>query len=58
MMDDFIPDKIILGHNQFFGTDHMSAERGAERAGYFSKIDNVIQIIRESFLARQTRGFD
>jgi len=48
-MDDFIPDKIILGHNQFFGTDHMSTERGAERAGYFSKIENVIHIIRFAY---------
>ena len=39
-------DKIILGHNQFFGTDHMSSERGAERANYFSNIDNVLEIIR------------
>jgi len=46
---DFIPDKIILGHNQFFGTDHMSAERGAERASYFNKIENVIDIIRFAY---------
>ena len=49
MLNNFIPDKIILGHNQFFGTDHMSAERGAERAGYFSKIENVIHIIRFAY---------
>lgn len=48
-MVNFIPDKIILGHNQFFGTDHMSAERGAERASYFSKIENVIHIIRFAY---------
>ncbi len=46
MNDSFIPDKIILGHNQFFGTDHMSSVRGAERATYFSNIDNVIKIIK------------
>ena len=49
MSSKFIPDKIILGHNQFFGTDHMSSERGAERARYFSKIDNVIKIIRFAY---------
>jgi len=48
-MNDFIPDKIILGHNQFFGTDHMSVERGSERANYFSKIENVIHIIRFAY---------
>ena len=48
-MDNFIPDKIILGHNQFFGTDHMSAEKGAEKADYFSKIENVIHIIRFAY---------
>ena len=49
MINNFIPDKIILGHNQFFGTDHMSAERGAERAGYFNNIENVIHIIRIAY---------
>lgn len=48
-MDNFIPDKIILGHNQFFGTDHMSAEKGAEKAEFFSKIENVIHIIRFAY---------
>ena len=48
-MDNFVPDKIILGHNQFFGTDHMSAERGAERASFFSKIENVTHIIRFAY---------
>jgi hypothetical protein len=48
-MDDFILDKIILGHNQFFGTDHMSTERGAERASFFSKIENVVHIIRFAY---------
>ncbi len=48
-MKNFIPDKIILGHNQFFGTDHMSAERGADRAAHFNKIDNVMHIIRFAY---------
>ena len=48
-MDDFYLDKILLGHNQFFGTDHMSFERGAERASHFSKIENVIHIIRYAY---------
>ncbi len=49
MIDSFSPDKIILGHNQFFGTDHMSSERGAQRASYFSDIENVIKIIRIAY---------
>ena len=38
MSSKFNINKIILGHNQFFGTDHMSSEREAERARYFSDI--------------------
>ena len=41
-------DPIILGHNPFYGTDHLDAERGAQRATYFSQIDNVIKVIRWS----------
>ncbi len=48
-MNNFSPDKIILGHNQFFGTDHMSSERGSERAAYFSDIKNVISIIKYAY---------
>ena len=36
---------IVLGHNQFFGVDHLSSQRGAERAAYFSDIANVIQLL-------------
>jgi hypothetical protein len=36
---------IILGHNAFFGVDHLSAERGAERAAYFSDANRVLAII-------------
>jgi len=42
-------DKIILGHNQFFGTNHMSSERGAEKANYFSDINNVMKIIKIAY---------
>lgn len=48
-MDNIILDKIILGHNQFFGTDHMSAERGAARDSHFSNIDNVVNIIKFAY---------
>ena len=43
---EILLDRIILGHNQFFGVSHMSSERGAERKQFFSNIDNVIDIIR------------
>lgn len=42
-------DKIILGHNQFFGINHMSQERGAERDSHFSYIDNVTNIIKYAY---------
>ncbi|PCJ57065.1 MAG: hypothetical protein COA79_17190 [Planctomycetota bacterium] len=42
---EFQLDKIIIGHNQFFGVDHMSSERGAKRAQYFSKIKNIIDLL-------------
>src|SRR3989338_6925614 len=42
-------DKIILGHNQFFGTDHMSQERGAQKDQTFSQIDAVMDLIEYSY---------
>jgi hypothetical protein len=36
---------IVLGHNQFFGVDHLSSQRGAERAAHFSNIANVMQLL-------------
>lgn len=36
---------ITLGHNAFFGVDHLSAERGAERAAYFSDPRHVMGIV-------------
>lgn len=38
--------QVILGHNQFFGVDHLSARRGSERAAYFGDIRNIITVIR------------
>lgn len=38
-------DPIILGHNQFFGVDHLSAEKGASRDAKFSDIRNVMKMI-------------
>jgi len=37
--------RIVLGHNSFFGVDHLSSQRGAERAAFFSDIENVMTVI-------------
>ena len=44
-MSDFNLKKIVLGHNQFFGVDHLSVERGAQRAAFFSDNQRVIDMI-------------
>lgn len=38
--------RVVLGHNQFFGVDHLSSQRGAQRAAYFADVQNVIAVIR------------
>ena len=38
-----------MGHKQFFGTDHMSSERGAKRSSYFSNIKNVINVVKFAY---------
>lgn len=37
--------RIVLGHNPFFGVDHLSRERGAAREARFSRVDAVLDII-------------
>lgn len=39
---------ITLGHNQFFGVDHLSAARGAERARHFSDPERIMALIRDA----------
>lgn len=39
---------MVLGHNAFFGVDHLSAQRGAERAAFYSDPARVLGMIRES----------
>lgn len=48
MKDDSL-DKIILGENQFFGINHLSAARGAATAQYFNQIDRIIDIVRYAY---------
>ena len=38
-------DRIILGHNQFYGISHMSLERGEKRKKFFEDVERVREII-------------
>lgn len=38
-------DQILLGHNQFFGVNHLSAQGGNERAAYFSDVTRIMEMI-------------
>lgn len=38
-------DPIILGHNQFFGTNHLSASVGAEKERFFNDSSNIEHIL-------------
>jgi hypothetical protein len=39
---------IMLGHNAFFGVDHLSSARGAERAATFSDPNRVMATVEEA----------
>lgn len=43
-------DKVILGHNQFFGINHMSQEKGALKESYFRQLDNIMGLIKHSIV--------
>jgi len=49
-----ITDKLILGHNQFFGVNHLSSARGVATEQYFSSTENVISLIRTAYKAGVT----
>jgi hypothetical protein len=42
---------IVLGHNAFFGVDHLSAERGSEREAHFSDPARVLEIVEAAHSA-------
>jgi len=42
-------DRIILGHNQFFGVNHLVAQAGNEKEAYFSDISRIVDIINFSY---------
>lgn len=41
-------DPILLGHNPFFGVDHLSKDRGAEREAWFADTSRIMEMIRFS----------
>ncbi|MEM7165317.1 MAG: hypothetical protein AAF581_07630 [Planctomycetota bacterium] len=41
-----LQDRIVLGHNPFFGVDHLSRERGAAREAKFEASDAIVEMIR------------
>jgi hypothetical protein len=47
-MADSLRDKIILGHNAFFGVDHLSSARGAQRGAYFADPKRIIDVINDA----------
>jgi hypothetical protein len=47
-------DKLILGHNQFFGVNHLSSARGIATEQYFSSTENVISLVRVAYRAGVT----
>lgn len=47
-MSNSILDPIILGHNQFFGVNHLSAMHGARRATEFRDTSRVLDIVRQA----------
>ena len=42
-------DPIILGHNQFFGVNHLMAQAGNERAAYFSDVTRIMDMVQFAF---------
>ena len=39
---------IVLGHNAFFGVDHLSTHRGTERAAYFADPARIVSVVRDA----------
>lgn len=38
---------LVMGHNAFFGVDHLSAARGAARAAHFADPARILDVLRE-----------
>jgi len=39
-----LPDQIILGHNAFFGVNHLNADRGAKQASAFQDPTRIVEV--------------
>jgi len=42
-------DKILLGHNQFFGVNHLDAKTGSKKEEHFAEVEKVMEIISFCF---------
>jgi len=42
-------DKILLGHNQFFGVNHLDAQAGNKKAVQFDDVSNIMNIVEFAF---------
>lgn len=43
-----VPVPLILGHNQFTGVDHLSAERGRRHARQFENLRSIVDLLRHA----------
>ena len=50
-MNRLLLPRIVLGHNAFFGVDHLSMNRGAARAAHFSDVKNVIATVNRAVVS-------
>ncbi len=39
-------DPVVLGHNSFFGVDHLSRQRGEARAALFERTEAILDMVR------------
>jgi hypothetical protein len=49
MSDTPVLEPIVLGHNSFFGVDHLSAERGSQRSAQFSDPERIMEIVSVAY---------
>ncbi|MDW7681508.1 MAG: hypothetical protein SCK70_13160, partial [bacterium] len=42
-------DRILLGHNQFFGVNHLDAKAGSQKEAQFSEVNKILDIINFCF---------
>jgi hypothetical protein len=47
-------DRIVLGHNSFFGVNHLSKQHGADREAMFEDTQNIIRMMETASAANVT----